>query len=230
MTGDERTTDVTTTTATRKPDDASMTRAELDDLSALLHTLDERQWDEPSLCEGWNVRHVIGHICLGATTSPWKLPVLIAPYRFNVAKASSALSYDYGEHHSPVELLTTFDTVVRGSDRPGLGKVAAPREYFVDKLIHNQDIRRPLGFSRQVPEQHLRAAMDALPGIGSFLQSKRHTKGLRFVATDLGHAVGDGPEVRGPAEAVVLAMSGRPAVLPELDGDGLETLRERIAR
>jgi len=214
---------------TRKPDYRTMTRGELEDMSSLLHSLDESQWDAPSLCDGWKVRHVIGHICLGSTTSPFKLPVLIAPYRFNVARASSEESFKYGERHSPAEMLATFDRVLLSRDRPGLGKVAAPREWFVDKLIHNQDIRRPLGLARQIPAERLVAAIDVLPGIGSFLQSKRHTKGLRFVATDLDHAVGDGPEVRGPAEALVLAMSGRRATLDELDGDGLETLRARIA-
>jgi uncharacterized protein (TIGR03083 family) len=216
-------------TRTRKADYQQMARRELEDMSALLHTLDDSQWDAPSLCEGWKVRHVIGHICLGSTTSPFKLPVLIAPYRFNVARASSEESFKYGEEHSPADMLSTFDRVLLTRDRPGLGKVAAPREWFVDKLIHNQDIRRPLGLPRRIPDEHLVTAMDVLPGIGSFLQSKRHTKGLRFTATDLGHSVGDGPEVRGTAEALVLAMSGRPATLDELEGDGLEALRTRIA-
>lgn len=72
--------------------------------------------------------------------------------------------------------------------------------------------------------------MDVLPGLGAtaFLKAKPLTSGLRFVATDVDHAVGAGAEVRGPGEALVLVMSGRPASLDELDGDGVATLRGRI--
>jgi uncharacterized protein (TIGR03083 family) len=221
---------MTTGTKLTKADYRSMTTAELEEMRALLRSLDDAQWEVPSLCTGWKVRHVVGHLCLGATTSPLKLPVLTAPYGFNLAKASSAKSFDYGEEHTPAELLDTFETVVCGPGLPGLAKLAPPNEFFVDKLIHNQDMRRPLGLPRGIPAERLVAAMDVLPGLGgtAFLKAKRVTTGLRFEATDIDHAVGDGPEVRGPAEPLVLAMSGRPVALDELDGDGVATLRTRI--
>jgi uncharacterized protein (TIGR03083 family) len=222
---------MSTATVTRpsKQDYQRMTRVELMAMREHLHSLSESQWDTPSLCAGWNVRHVIGHMCLGSTMSPLALPRRALPYGLNIAKASSRESYKYGEEHTPAELLATFDRVLLGDDpRPGLGKVAPPKEWFVDKLIHNQDIRRPLGVVRDIPGEHLVAAIDVLPHLGGFLKSKGHTRGLRFVATDLDHAVGDGPEVRGPAEPLVLAMSGRAVGLDEFEGDGLATLRARI--
>jgi uncharacterized protein (TIGR03083 family) len=217
--------------ATRtKPAHQRMTRVELEAMSEHLHALTDAEWDAPSLCDGWKIRHVVGHICMGSTMSPLALPVRIAPYGFNIAKASSTESYKYGDAHTPAELLATFDGVLLGTDaRPGLGKVAPPNEWFVDKLIHNEDVRRPLGVVREIPEEHLVAAIDLLPRMGGFIKSKRHTKGLRFVATDISHGVGQGPEVRGPAVPLVLAMSGRPVGLDELEGDGVAILRERIA-
>lgn len=220
----------TTRSKPTKRDYQRMTRAELEAMSAHLHSLAPQQWDAPSLCRGWKIRHVVGHMCLGSTMSPLALPVRALPYGFNIAKASSKESYKHGEHHGPDELLETFDRVLLGDEpRPGLGKVAPPNEWFVDKLIHNQDIRRPIGVTREIPSEHLVAAIDVLPGLGGFLKSKRHTRGLRFVATDIDHAVGDGPEVRGPAEPLILAMSGRAVGLDELEGEGVEVLRERIA-
>jgi hypothetical protein len=50
---------------------------------------------------------------------------------------------------------------------------------------------------------------------------------LRFVATDLGWSSGLGPEVRGPAEALMLAIAGRKVVLAELVGDGVAALAGR---
>jgi hypothetical protein len=35
--------------------------------------------------------------------------------------------------------------------------------------------------------------------------------------------------VRGPGEAILLALTGRPAVLAELSGEGVATLRQRMA-
>jgi len=205
-----------------------MTRAELVDLSRLLHSFTDEQWDAPSLCEGWKVRHVLGHMCMGSTTSPLAMPFLLVPYRFNIDRASSEESYKYGESHTPEQLLDTFDRVVVAHPKPGLGKLAPAKEWFVDKLIHNQDVRRPQGLTRDIPEEHLVAALDVLPSLGGFVKSNRVCKGLRFTATDVGHTVGDGPDVRGPAESLVLAMSGRAVDLPKLEGDGVETLRGRI--
>ena len=53
-------------------------------------------------------------------------------------------------------------------------------------------------------------------------------KGLRFVATDIGWKHGDGPEVQGTGEALVLAVAGRRVVLGELRGDGVAILSGRI--
>ena len=35
------------------------------DFSAYLHGLDDADWERPSLCEGWLVPDVVGHILYG---------------------------------------------------------------------------------------------------------------------------------------------------------------------
>ena len=72
-----------------KQDFERMTAEEYASIRELLHGLTEEQWDEPSLCAGWKVRHVVGHICQGSQVSPLALPVRLIPYGFNIAKASS---------------------------------------------------------------------------------------------------------------------------------------------
>lgn len=57
---------------------------------------------------------------------------------------------------------------------------------------------------------------------------RRNGRGLRLVATDLDWSTGRGPEVRGTAEALLLAVAGRPVVLPELSGAGVDLLARRI--
>jgi hypothetical protein len=47
-------------------------------------------------------------------------------------------------------------------------------------------------------------------------------------ATDIGWSWGDGPEVLGPAESILMAVAGRRATLGELAGPGLPILASRI--
>src|SRR4029078_11293753 len=99
----------------------------------------------------------------------------------------------------------------------------------LDHVLHQQDMRRPLGIPRTVPEARLVAALDVAPRLGRFVKSKKRAAGMRFKATDITWTHGDGPEVQGPGEALLVALAGRPVALDELTGDGLETLRGRLA-
>ena len=223
--------EATTTMATKQTYER-LTAEELAAMSELLHSLDPAQWDAPSLCEGWKVRHVVGHVCLGSSISPLSMPVRLIPFGFNVPKASSVMSYRYGDEHTREQMLDTWDRVVRVG-KPGLSKLVPASEFFADKLIHHQDIRRPLGLAREIPREHLTTALDALGEIGGFMQTKKVVKGLRLVATDIDYSVGPAangaPEVRGPAESIVLSVSGRPLDLGRLEGDGVNLLRQRIS-
>jgi hypothetical protein len=53
---------------------------------------------------------------------------------------------------------------------------------------------------------------------------RERAAGVRLVATDADVVIGDGPEVRGPAVALLLAVSGRAAALDDLAGPGLGSL------
>ena len=55
--------------------------------------------------------------------------------------------------------------------------------------------------------------------------AKRKLRGLRLEATDVDWAVGEGPAVRGQAQALLLLLTGRSAAaLPALDGPGVARL------
>jgi uncharacterized protein (TIGR03083 family) len=216
------------TSATATHDYPALVRAELADLRELLPQLSEEQWDAPSLCEGWRVRDVIGHACTGYSYSVPKVIGLVARNGFNVPKGAGRAAVEFATSRTTPELIEAFDRATTPDKPRGFVKTVPWPERFVDHTIHEQDIRRPLGIPRDFPPERLRAALDALPKVGGFARTKQRVKGLRLVATDIDHVVGEGPEVRGPAEALILAASGRPVALPELDGDGVAILRERI--
>ncbi|MGV0837979.1 maleylpyruvate isomerase family mycothiol-dependent enzyme [Mycolicibacterium thermoresistibile] len=112
----------------------------------------------------------------------------------------------------------------RDAQPSGAGALYRGRVALIECLIHQQDIRRPLGRPRTIKPEALRISLDYArfnPVIGG----ARRTRGLRLVATDLdwsaGPASARAPEVRGTGEALLLAMTGRGAVVAdELDGAG----------
>jgi len=53
-------------------------------------------------------------------------------------------------------------------------------------------------------------------------------RGVRLIATDLDWSHGDGPELRGTGEAVLMVMAGRAAALDDLDGPGKAKLAQRF--
>ena len=53
-------------------------------------------------------------------------------------------------------------------------------------------------------------------------------KGLSWIATDVEWQWGEGPDVTGPAESMILAASGRSVALDELSGEGMATLSGRV--
>lgn len=202
---------------------------ELAAISDFMHQLAEEQWDTPSLCDGWRVRDVISHMCLGYTTPMLPMLAKVARRGFNVPRASKVESIVYGSAHTPKELLEILDSIHRDNIRRGISRVIKPKEGLVDHLVHHQDIRRPLGLPREMPADRLVAALDAAPGLGGFVGAKKRAEGLHLVATDLDWSHGSGPDLRGSGEAILLALTGRAVALPELAGDGVDVLRARLA-
>jgi uncharacterized protein (TIGR03083 family) len=206
-----------------------MRRDELASISEFAHTLSDEQWNQQSLCAGWRVRDVVSHMTLGYTTAMLPVLVELGKRRFNVTRASAEGSVEYGTEHTAAQILAVFDTIHTNNVRKGISKVISAKEGLLDHLVHHQDMRRPLGLPRQIPEERLVTALTAAPKIGGFVGSKKRAAGLHLVATDADWSHGVGPEVRGKGEAILLALTGRRAVLDELVGEGVAILRERIA-
>jgi uncharacterized protein (TIGR03083 family) len=97
-----------------------------------------------------------------------------------------------------------------------------------EAVIHSADIRRPLGMSREYPEEALTRVADFFKGSNLLIGAKRRISGLTLRSTDTDWSTGSGPEVTGPQLSLVLAMTGRSAALADLSGDGVDTLRSRM--
>jgi uncharacterized protein (TIGR03083 family) len=203
---------------------------ELASISDFCATLNDDQWDASSLCDGWRVRDVIAHMSLGYTTPMGSMLAKLGRYGFNVPKASKSESIAFASSRSPKELLAVFDSAARNHTRKGISRVIKTSEGLLDHVVHHQDIRRPLGQPRTIPEERLLAALEVAPKISGFVGSKKRSADLRLVASDVDWSHGQGPEVRGSGEALLLTLTGRSAAIDELDGEGVATLKQRLAR
>lgn len=193
------------------------------ELAAFLAGLTPAQWDAPTLCAGWRVRDVVAHMVSYDGLGPLGVLRRLAQGRLRPDRAN-AVGLDEYRDRTPAQLLAVLGEQHRLRGLPaGFGG----RIGLLDTLVHHQDIRRPLGLPREVPAERLRPALRfALfaPPIGA----SRRVRGLSLTATDLDFHAGRGPEVRGPAEALLMAMAGRRGVVDELDGPGRRILADRI--
>ena len=94
-------------------------------------------------------------------------------------------------------------------------------------IVHGEDIRRPLGLTHGSPEPALLALADSWKRSNLLIGAKRRISGLRLRATDTEWTHGDGPEVAGPLQSLILAMTGRKGALSDLTGDGVTLLADR---
>ena len=94
-------------------------------------------------------------------------------------------------------------------------------------MVHAEDIRRPLGIVHDYPVDALTRLADFYTGSNLLIGAKKRVAGLTLRTTDADWSTGSGPEVAGPAIAIVMAMTGRTVAYHELTGDGVDTLRAR---
>jgi uncharacterized protein (TIGR03083 family) len=196
--------------------------AEREALAGDLGSLTDEQWATQSLCTGWSVRDVLGHMIATAKMTPPKFFAVLAGagFRFNDMNAKNIARE---ATPSPSDGLAEFRKHLKDTTHPP-GPVEA---MLGEAVIHSADIRRPLGMSREYPEEALTRVADFFKGSNLLIGTKRRITGLALRATDTDWSTGTGPEVTGPQLSLVLAMTGRQAALADLSGEGLATLRSR---
>ena len=199
-----------------------MVQAERASLAEYLETLSPAQWTEPTWCTKWSVQQVIGHLIAAANiTAPHFFAGFITSgFNFDKVVEKDLVQYATG---TPAEVLKRFQGIIGSSRKPpGPGYIA-----LGEILVHGEDIRRALGSKGDHPREHLVAVADAYRKTGKPLNGKKRSAGLRFMADDIEWSAGEGPEVRGPAMSLILAMVGRRRALDDCTGPGVEILRGR---
>ena len=198
--------------------------AERQALADDLAQLDGRLWSMPSLCVGLSVREVLAHLTVsGAVSGPrWFAGVLRARFDFE-KQADDRLREQLGA--SPAETLSRFRATIGSRISPPLPRLALLGE----TVVHGEDIRRPLGLSRNYPAPALAALLRYYAGTDQVVVARKRVRGLRLEAADSGITLGHGDIVRGSTLALIMAMTGRGSYCVELTGAGVAELSARCS-
>ncbi|MFI6306504.1 maleylpyruvate isomerase family mycothiol-dependent enzyme [Amycolatopsis thailandensis] len=190
----------------------------------LLGSLAEHDWSVTTLCTEWTVHAMAAHLAQSTRNRLKDTLVGIVKARGNWDRMNVDQAIAYGARFSPAELVAQIREDA-GSPRRSPG--AKPVDPLADVLIHGQDVARPLGIARPMPEQPAIASLEHLL-VSPFWGAKKRCRDLKLIATDAEWSGGAGPEeVRGPLVDLLLAVSGRSTGLATLTGPGAALLGAR---
>jgi Mycothiol maleylpyruvate isomerase N-terminal domain. len=160
-------------------------------IAGMLDELTAEQWESPSLCEGWRVRDVAGHLVWRVGSSTGQM-------------LSTGLRAYVGKHINPMRAMDELSA--RAAEASYATLVAELRHIAALKLSGSG--RHGLGIDGTVTGAVARGRTLILP-----LEKKEVLRRRTLVATDADWRVGRGPEIQGRADAIVLFLFGR-APLP----------------
>ena len=190
-------------------------------LAEMLDTLSPSEWDAASLCEGWRVRDVAGHLALVPTITTWQMLAAAPRARFNPNRINTLLAVRAGS-------VATSEIVQKLRDHAEdrtTAKALDTRNALFDAIVHSQDITIPLNRTFGVPVDSTRQGLDRVWAMGWPFNAQRRLAGRTLTASDTEWTVGSGPEIRGSALSLLLLLTGRTSTArSELAGAGLEGL------
>ena len=197
---------------------AAQSRREFADL---IEGLTEDQLQAPSLCSGWTVQDVAGHVVSFVEMSLPTLMLSMVKGGFNPDKAWKANAAKYGAQ--PIAGIVT--KLRKHAAKPSAMKSFPPELTTTDMAVHAQDVRRALAVPATPSDEVL---LEALTFCTTHKKEKMqvptdHIAGLRLEATDLDWSWGEGKVVSGPAEAILMGINRRDT-RSELTGDGVPDL------
>jgi uncharacterized protein (TIGR03083 family) len=201
----------------------SMIHTQRTAVADMLSGLSPEQWDQPSLCGGWQVRDVAAHMIATGHTTPASFfsEFAASGFRFNTFSAKQIAQR---RDHSPDQLVRELlETATLRKHPPG-----PPQTPLSEAVLHGEDIAKAVGRSQNVPDETLVTVADSYKKTQLLIGAKKRIEGLHLRGTDTGWETGDGPEVSGPTMSLLLAMAGRGRGLDDLTGEGVQLLAARM--
>jgi uncharacterized protein (TIGR03083 family) len=173
-------------------------------LADLLASAPAEAWDAPSLCEKWQVRHVVAHVTMPVRMTPEQFGAEMAAAGGDFGVLSDAVAARDAGLPVPEHLANLRSPVLAAWQPPGGGAAGA----LSHAVIHSLDITVALDRPAVAPLEALIAVLDQLTAVNGALFGVDLT-GVRLEASDLAWSWGRGDVVRADAGPLVALLSGR---------------------
>ncbi len=175
-----------------------------ENLADLLESSPPETWDIPSLCEGWQVRHVIAHVTMPARLTPEQFGAEMAAARGDFDVLSTTVAARDASLPLADQLNALRSEALRAWQPPGGGAAGA----LSHAVIHSLDVTIALDRPPAAPEAAVVAILDELTAAHGRWFGVRLT-GVRLEATDTDWSWGSGEAVRETSGVLVALLSGR---------------------
>jgi uncharacterized protein (TIGR03083 family) len=197
-------------------------------LAELVAGIDERDWERPSLCAEWRIKDVVAHLAL-TPQSPGVVRIVAAGLRargnFDVVNRELAVAH---ADRPSADLVAELRRLADSRRKPAITTLD---NLLFDTLVHVQDVAVPLGLTADMPLDAARAGAERVWRMGWPFWARRRLRGVRLTASDVEWAAGEGAEISGPIQALLLLLTGRTdTALRHLTGPGVERLTGEIRR
>jgi uncharacterized protein (TIGR03083 family) len=173
-------------------------------LADLLDSTPPETWDAPSLCEKWQVRHVIAHVTMPVRLTPEQFGAEMAAAGGDFTVLSDAVAAR--DASLPIaELLDALRSPLLHAWQPPGGGAAGALSHAV---IHSLDVTVALDRPAVAPDEAVVAVLDQLTAANGAIFGLDVT-GVRLEAADSDWSWGSGDVVRADGGPLVALLSGR---------------------
>ncbi len=173
-------------------------------LADLLAAAPQPTWDAPSLCESWQVRHVVAHVTMPARLTPEAFGAELAAAGGDFGRLSDAVAARDAALPVADHLASLRSPILHGWEPPGGGAAGA----LSHAVIHSLDVTVALGQPPVAPQDAVTAVLDQLTAADGAIFGLDLT-GTRLEATDTGWSWGTGEVVRASSDELAALLSGR---------------------
>jgi uncharacterized protein (TIGR03083 family) len=173
-------------------------------LADLLASAPSQTWDAPSLCEKWQVRHVVAHVTMPARLTPEQFGAEMAAARGDFTVLSDTVAARDGALPAADLLAQLRSPVLHAWLPPGGGAAGAINH----AVIHSLDVTVALDRPPVAPLEAVVAVLDQLTAANGALFGV-DLAGVRLVAIDTRWSWGSGDTVQADSGALVALLSGR---------------------
>ncbi|MEQ8717407.1 MAG: maleylpyruvate isomerase family mycothiol-dependent enzyme [Acidimicrobiales bacterium] len=201
----------------------------------LVEGLSAADWSSATLCDGWSVAVVAGHVLCPTDVGYRELASGLVRARFSLERFLDAAARRRGGRGQAELVAALHASVTSRTHPPGTSYAGLA----VDCAVHSLDVAIPTGRDVTFESERLRWLLERASRLKGPFGVRSRIAGLRLEATDVGWSYGTLPEggagdrsvrdvmVSGPGDALLLAMLGRTVRLDRLAGHGVEILGAR---